>query len=273
MTDQIFYVGAQDDDGVLTGYVPAKFLMRNGAYVMNPMPGASQKAYLYPDPSETYKTDGHIANPYNYLIVPVIYTEQKAKDFAAQVADTIGRTFPGSEMGAVHPAAGQMIGAFQGGGPQDLQRHPQWGVPRGSFVPAFVGGASNHLGHVTAMAGLPMLWAEVGGGVRNAANAAWQYLKKSKPIDTEGPYWLSRENHANILQGYADGLAASKPPSPFADYGFGPRPQPADGQIGDGGGIAGWRASLAGIDPEESPPPAWPPQASRPIRYLGRRTQ
>jgi hypothetical protein len=44
MPDQIFYVGAKDENNPLTGYVPAKFLTRNGAYVMDQTPGGSQNA-------------------------------------------------------------------------------------------------------------------------------------------------------------------------------------------------------------------------------------
>jgi hypothetical protein len=213
-------------------------------------------------------------------MVPADYTEQKAKDFAAQIADIIGRVYPEDEMGAagLHQALGQMIGAFSRGGSQDLQRHPQWGIPKGSVVPAFVGSASDHLGYVTGLAGLPMPWSEIGGGVLNGSNAIWQSTKHqlhldSDPIDTDGPYWLSKQNHANISQGYSDGLEASKPPSPFNDFGYGTQPQRTEGQIGDGNGIAGWMPSLAGIDPQEPTPPAWRPLADRPIRYLSRRAQ
>lgn len=169
MSDQIFYVGAQDENHRLTGFVPAKFLMRNGSYVMDPTPGGSQKAYLYSDGQGNNKTNGAIANPSNYLIVPANHTERGAKDFAAQIAATIGRVYPEDETGSagLHQALGRMIGAFWQGGPQDLQRHPQWGIPRGSTVPAFIGSASNHLGYVTGLAGLPMNWSEIGGGGAN----------------------------------------------------------------------------------------------------------
>jgi hypothetical protein len=110
--------------------------MRNGEYVMNPRPGGSQKSYVYSDGRGNDQTDGRVANPNNYLMVPADYTEQKAKDFAAQIADIIGRVYPEDEMGAagLHQALGQMIGAFSRGGSQDLQRHPQWGIPKGSVV-------------------------------------------------------------------------------------------------------------------------------------------
>ena len=273
MPDQIFYVGAQRDK-LLTGYVPAKFLMRNGAYVTDPTPGGSQKAYLYSGRLGSDQTRGSVANPNNYLIVPANYTEQKARDFAAQIANNIGRFDPEDETSAagLHQALGQMFGAFSQGGSQDLQRHPQWGIPKGSMVPAFVGAASNHLGYVSGLAGVPVPLSEIGGGVLNGANADWQKLIGSAPIDTDGPYWLSKQNHANILQGYSDGLAANQPPSPFNDYGYGTQPQPQEGQIGDGNGIEGWLSSLANVDPEEPMPSTWPP-SDRPVRYRGRRTQ
>lgn len=88
MSDQIFYVGARDDNNPLTGYVPAKFLMRNGAHVMDPTPGGSQRSPLYSDGSGNNKTQGSVANPNNYLIVPANYTEQQAKDFASKITNT-----------------------------------------------------------------------------------------------------------------------------------------------------------------------------------------
>src|SRR5207302_3521642 len=134
-------------------------------------------------------------------------------------------------------ALGQMIAAFSQGGSQDLQRHTQWGIPKGSVVPAFVGAASNHLGYVSGLAGVPVPLSEFGGGVLNGANSFWQSAKdllglKSNRIDTDGPYWLSKQNHANVFQGYSDGLAASQPPSQFNDYGYGAQPKPQEGQIG-----------------------------------------
>jgi hypothetical protein len=44
-------------------------------------------------------------------------------------------------------------------------------------------------------------------------------------------------------------------------------------QIGDGTDIAPWISAMSGIDPQEPTPPAWPPQADTPIRYLSRRVQ
>ena len=281
MPDPRFYVGARDDHGNLTGFVPAKFLMRNGAYVVDPTPGGSQNAYLYSDASDANKTPGPIANPNNYLIVPANYTEQQAKDFAAGIADTLQQVYPEDETGSMGPnrAREQMTAAFVQGGSQDLQRHPQWGIPKGSVVPAFVGSASNHLGYVTGLAGLPLEWPQIAGGVLNTINGdVIQPFRRiigrpSTSIDTSGPYGLSQQNHANITQGFSDGLAASQPPAPFDDFGNGPQAQPAPDQIGDGNGIAPWISAMSGIDPQEPMPPAWPPQADTPIRYLSRRVR
>jgi hypothetical protein len=85
MTDRIFYAAAdaRQNSGMrkITGYVPSKFLVRNGAYVVDPVPGASQNANLYSDRLGNNKTDGKIANPNNYIVVPANYGEQQARDF------------------------------------------------------------------------------------------------------------------------------------------------------------------------------------------------
>ena len=154
------------------------------------------------------------------------------------------------------------------------------------MVKAFVGGASNHLGFVTGYAGVPKEWPQIGGGVANMINGdvvqpTNKFLNRDyTDIDTSGPYGLSQQNDANITQGYSDGVAArkipapfeatSKAPLPFDNYGYHRQPERQAGQIGDGRGIAGLIDSLAGIDPQEPTPPVWPPQADRPIRYLGR---
>ena len=127
---------------------------------------------------------------------------------------------------------------------------------------------------------------QIGGGVANTINgdvvqpARKSFGYEATNIDTSGPYGLSRQNDANLSQGYADGVAArntsepfeavSKAPAPFDGYGYNAEPERRASQIGDGRGIAGLIASLAGIDPQEPTPPVWPLQADRPIRYLGR---
>ena len=135
MPDQIFYVGSAKGKE-FTGYVPAKFLMRNSAYVTDPTPGGSQGTYLYSGPLGSDKTDGSVANPNNYLIVPANYTEQKARDFAARSAKTVGRDYPEDETsaGGLHQALGQMFGAFMQG-----VRRTCNGIRNGEFkmVPSF----------------------------------------------------------------------------------------------------------------------------------------
>jgi hypothetical protein len=134
---------------------------------VDPVPGGSQTARIYADGSDRFKASGEIANPNNYLIVPANYTEQQARAFAAEIADTVGQVYPGDETGAAefNQALGRMTGAFLPNGSQDLQRHPQWGIPENSFVRAFTGGASYHLGSVTRWAGLPEKLSEIGGGI------------------------------------------------------------------------------------------------------------
>ena len=79
MPDRRFYVESSNDQRS-TGYVSAPFLTRNGAYVMNPTPGGSQREAIYSDRSGNNGTSGEEANPDNYFIVPANYTEQKARD-------------------------------------------------------------------------------------------------------------------------------------------------------------------------------------------------
>jgi hypothetical protein len=183
--------------------------------VVNPTPGGSQNVSIFSDGSGRNRTIGSIANPNNYLIVPVNYAEQQARDFATRIADTIGQVYPGDETGTagLHQALGQMTGAFFQGGPQDLQRHPQWGIPKGSVVPAFTGSASYRLGLVARFAGLPIEWSEIGGGIPNWINAHGQQVLeppvarlgiKPKKIDSSGPHGLSWHNYDNILKGFAD---------------------------------------------------------------------
>jgi hypothetical protein len=114
MSDRVFYVGAQTQEKKprFAGNVPARFLTLNGKPVVDPAPGGSQVGYIYADASDNYKTKGEIANPNNYLIVPHVHTEQRARSFAARIANTIGQLHPGNEGGGLANALGQMTGAF-----------------------------------------------------------------------------------------------------------------------------------------------------------------
>ena len=88
--------------------------MRNGMYLMNPMPGGSQKSYLYSDGLGSDRTDGRIANPNHYLVVPANYTERQARDFAARITDTWGNA-------GLYQALMDMAEAFLQGGSHDLR--------------------------------------------------------------------------------------------------------------------------------------------------------
>mgnify|MGYP000087598157 CR=1 FL=1 len=79
MSDRVFYAAAEDPNThEITGYVPSKFLIRNGAYVVDPVPGASQNANLYSDNLGSDRTNGKIANPNNYVVVPANYSSHLA---------------------------------------------------------------------------------------------------------------------------------------------------------------------------------------------------
>jgi hypothetical protein len=83
------------------------------------MPVGSQNAYIYSDDQGGTKTRGAFANPNNFLIVPSNYSEAQAKAFAADIANS-------NPVDALR----KMYAAFEQGGEQDLQRHPQWGGQR-----------------------------------------------------------------------------------------------------------------------------------------------
>jgi hypothetical protein len=246
MSDRVFYVGSAKDRQ-LTGYVPAKFLTINGKPVVDPTPGGSQKTYIYADGSDKFKTRGEIANPNNYLIVPANYTEEQARAFAAKIASTLNGHYPEDETGTMggNRAREQMISAFRQNGSQDLQRNPQWGIPEGSVVPAFVTSASYHLGSVTRQAGIPREWAEIGGGMANLENRLvkqpWNYYwGKSgewNSIDTSGPRFLSQNNYDNFSKGFSDAGVARTPPSPWNEFSYNTQAPYPPGQIGDGNGL------------------------------------
>jgi hypothetical protein len=261
MPVRVFYVGAnlQNDEKIITGYVPAKFLTLNGEPVVDPVPGGSQKTNIYADGSDKYKTSGAIANPNNYLIVPANYTEQQARAFAAHIAGTMDLGPIGQAL-----ALNRMKDAFWSNGSQDLQRHPQWGIPENSFVRAFIDSASYHLGSVTRWAGLPETLSDVGGGIPH-----WL----SRPPDESDFRGLSQRNYKNISKGFSDADVPRTISSLAKNYGYNPQSEYPAGQIGDGNGlgVGDWRFSLAGVDPMTPTQPTPPPQTdSKPAPRLVR---
>ncbi|MBC9876342.1 hypothetical protein G8O24_03150 [Bradyrhizobium sp. INPA01-394B] len=229
--------------------------MRNGSYVVAPISGEAQTEDLYSDASGSNRTPGAIANPNNYLVVPRLHDEASAR----RVADTIAGV---QKVGAL-PALAPIAHSFEPDGPEDLQRHPRWGIPPDSFVKAYVGPASDQFGYVLGAAGLPRELAEAGGGIHNL----YSWLNNRK-IDVSGKYFLTKSNEANIAQGYAAGAAARRSPTAYNDYGYPTPSQDPANTGGDGKGVLSFPASLAGVNPDEPSPAAWPPKTDAPIRYL-----
>jgi hypothetical protein len=261
MSDRVFYVGAQTQEKPprFSGFVPAKFLTLNGKPVVDPAPGGSQVGYIYADGSDKYKTRGEIANPNNYLIVPANYTEEQAQAFAAEIA----RTMDLGPIGQIL-ALRRMKNSFWPNGPQDLQRHPQWGIPENSVVPAFIGSASYHLGSVTRWAGLSKKLSEIGGGIPH-----W-FSRPSVESEFRG---LSQRNYEDISKGFSDADVARKAASGMNDFGYNPQTQYSPGQIGDGNGlgVGDWRFPFAGVDSSNPTQPVPPLQTdSKPAPRLVR---
>ena len=251
MPDDIFYVGAHsqyDDDAngnkKFTGFVPAKFLTINDQPVVDPTPWGSQKAYIYADDQGAHQTDA--ANPNNYLIVPANFSEAQARAYADQISGlqnipVIGTALARAKMGI----------DFRPNGSQDLQRDPQWGIPKGSVVPAFVSAASHYLGLVSGLSNTPLEQVERGGGWTNGGK------------DNRGPHGVSQQNHQNLIKGQSDAASAA-PVWATNNFGYGSQGQLPIGQIGGGTG-ARWTSSLRGIDPMNPAQPAGPQRASGPL--------
>ena len=161
-------------------------------------------------------------------------------------------------------ALNRMKDAFRSSGPQDLQRHPQWGIPENSFVPAFIDSASYRLGSVTRWAGLPETLSDVGGGIPH-----WF----SPPPDKSEFRGLSERNYKNISKGFSDANLSRAEPSLMKDFGYNPQAQYPPGQIGDGNGlgVGDWRFPFAGVDPSNPTRPVPPLQTdSQPAPRLVR---
>lgn len=244
MSDHLFYVGAQDKSGNFSGYVPAKFLTINGKPVVDPMPGGPKTRipYIYADDKGTVSSDN--ANPNNYMIVPANFSEEQARDYSDKIATLLDNH-------DLQSALVKMRSDFRPWGPHDLQRGPQWGIPEGSTVPAFVSGASHYLGFVTGLNEIPLQWVELAGGFFNGGKR-------------DGPYGVSQQNHQNLVKGQSD--ASMRTPVWLANnFGYGSQGQSSTGQIGDGRG-ARWISSLRNVDPSNPTQPVGP---QKPTGSLG----
>jgi hypothetical protein len=200
LPDQNFYVGAEDNrTHKITGYVASKFLTSNGAYVLDPVPGASQQANVYSDNLGNNQTDGRVANPNNYLIVPANYSEQHAKDFSTFLSSA-------QTIGGPKAALPLMAYAFWPGGPEELQRNPRWGFHRTRTYEPIK--ARHRIIWICNRCGR---LASGTGGVWRGVHNRLSKLASNPDVDTSGKYGLSKTNEANIAQGYAAGLCGPKP--------------------------------------------------------------
>jgi hypothetical protein len=209
-----------------------KIAVIRGQPVVDPMPGGSQAAFIYPEASDRYRTDGKIANPNNYLIVPDKFSEQQARDYADRIYQTQKIPFIG-----ICLAQARMGLDFAPGGSQDLQRDPQWGIPPDSLVPAYISSASHYLGFVSGLTNTPLDLVETAGGHTNRGK------------DKTGPHGVSQQNHANLVKGYADATALLKPEWLTNNFGYRSQSQTPASQIGEGQGVANWGTSQGDIKP------------------------
>jgi hypothetical protein len=182
------------------------------------------------------------------LIVPASFSEAQARSYAAKISDLQKVPAIGTAL-----ALGRMAVDFRPAGSQDLQRHPQWGIPEGSIVPAFIGSASHYLGFVNGLTGIPLEYSERGGGLTNGGS------------DKNGPYGVSQHNHRNLVQGLSDATVLRNPAWLTNDFDYGSQGQTPAGQIGAGKSIANWASSLYGIDLLRGTEPALPHKPSGPL--------
>lgn len=123
---------------------------------------------------------------------------------------------------------------------------------------------------MTGWAGLPPQPSEMGGGVANLINGyIVQPLRSlytnSTKINTHGPWGLSQQNYDNFTKGYADATTVPNPQWLTSGVGSGSPSQAPAGQIGDGGGIAGWISSLYDVDPANPTQPVAQQQTTGPL--------
>jgi len=114
MSDDVFYVGALDDNHQLSGFVPARFMTINGQPVADQTPGGPSGyiPYIYSDAQGSNKSDE--ANPNNYMIVPAGFNEAHARAYADQIRQTMnnpegGVPFVLTKMFSISGAAARRI--------------------------------------------------------------------------------------------------------------------------------------------------------------------
>jgi predicted Zn-dependent protease len=200
-----FYV--KDVNGNL---VPAQFLQSSGQFVTDPNAAKAQAIQIY-------DSDGNLiqnANPNGYLVVPSNYSTDGAQTFA----NTVQSQMLNPDGGGTPDGLGSMIGAFITGGSQDLQRTYEDingnAIQNGPAVSAFQDAASWNLGYVTAAAGIPASWAEIGGGALN-------WIKSNifgDNVNTSGDFYNNPDN-VNSIQGGYNYFNSTSTPAPISPNG------------------------------------------------------
>ncbi len=131
-----------------------------------------------------------------------------------------------------------MANAFSPGGSEELQRNPQWGIPKDSAVTGFISGASNHFGFVTGCAGIPRDGRKLPASLPNDQRRGyptWQEVVslESTDIETSGNHGLSRQTKPTSLRAIPTGAARKTPATfeatsnaqvSFNDYGYHQQP-------------------------------------------------
>ena len=198
MTPPIFYV--KDRAGNL---VAAKFLSYKGNFISDPNTSTAQDTPIFNSTGQQITN----ANPNGYLIVPASYSVGTAIQAGGFIQDTLSIQILGSGEGVIGlpEALASMTAFYLPGGLRDLQRTYN-GVSHGAsntnFVGAFVDAASFDLGLVSAYAGMPITWPELGGGTLNVLSNSFL---RNAPLDELGPYGLTGVNGNSVQAGYTFG--------------------------------------------------------------------
>ena len=200
MRDIIFYV---KDNSKPQKLVRAKFFEYEGEPYVDTDIAHARSTPLYDAAGKLLPTQ----NVNGYLIVPDDFDLQNSVHFAQSVSRALTSSIDlpdGEKEGGLLTALGMMGVAFADG-PQDTQR--SYGGRTGQpFVSAFTDAASFNLGLVSAYSGIPLSWADEGGGIYNRISSTTRVaLSRKRPLDTSGVDGLSKLNENSIKAGYQFG--------------------------------------------------------------------
>lgn len=177
--------------------VRAKFFQYEGKPYVDANTSHARSIPLYDASGKLLPTQ----NVSGYLIVPDDFNIKNSIRFARMISGVMTSSnvsLNGEVQGGLSQALGMMVGAF-GYGPQDLQRNYN-GRTRQPSVLGFTDAASFNLGLISAYSGIPLSWANEGGGIFNRVVS--RFLHKKRPLDTSGVDGLSKLNETSIKAGY-----------------------------------------------------------------------